>query len=54
MTKKFQVHIQYRGSVTIDVVAADEKAAEQEAIRRGDDAIGVNLHVHDVVIEEVE
>jgi len=54
MTKKFKVHLLYRGSVNIDVVAADEKAAEQEAIKLGDDIIGANLHVHDVIIEEAE
>lgn len=54
MLKNFKVHVDYRGSVSVLVEAADEKAAEQEALKFTDANIGANLQVHDVTIEEVE
>lgn len=54
MLKIFKVHIDYRGSISVLVEAADEKAAEQEALKFTDENIGANLHVHDVTIEEIE
>lgn len=53
MSKQFKVRVEYRGHATVTVEAADEKAAEQKAMKEADDNIGVNLSVYDVQIEEV-
>lgn len=53
MTKKFRVTYEYRGRVTVDVEAADEKEADKKGLAEADSAIGGNLFVYDVQVEEV-
>lgn len=54
MTRKYRVHITYRGTASVEVEAADQKSAEQLALAEGDQVILGNLHVYDVTIKEVE
>jgi translation initiation factor 1 (eIF-1/SUI1) len=53
MNKSFKVTVEYRGKVTVTVEAADEKEADTKALAEADGAIGGNLHVYDVQVEEV-
>lgn len=53
MTKSFKVTVEYRGKVTVTVEAADEKEADTKALEQTDAAIGGNLSVYDVQVEEV-
>lgn len=53
MNKRFKVHVEYRGKVTVEVEAADEKDADTKALKEADDMIGGNLSVYNVEVEEV-
>jgi hypothetical protein len=53
MTKKFKVTYEYRGIVTVEVEAADEKEADTKGLAEADSLIGVNLSVYDASVEEI-
>lgn len=53
MNKKFKVTYEYRGTVTVEVEAADEKEADTKGLTEADSMIGANLSVYNAQVEEV-
>lgn len=50
--KQYRVHVEYRGSTTIEVEADDESEAEALAISEADESLLGFLSVYGVDIEE--
>ena len=53
-TKNYKVTYEYRGKITVDVEAKDEKEAEILGLEEADSHINCSLSVYDVTVEEKE
>lgn len=53
MNKKFKVTYEYRGKVTVEVEAADEKEADTKGLAEADESIIHNLSVYNADVEEI-
>lgn len=53
MNKKFKVTYEYRGRVTVEIEAADEKEADTKGLAEADQSIVHNLYVYNTDVEEI-